>query len=141
MSVPREIKLYRARTILTMASQPIEDGALAVLGSEIIDVGRWSDLLAEHSTSVREDLGDVILMPGLIQVQGSQGAAVLIGCFSGCKRPPRTKGWGVSRKRVGAELGGQLVQPPVDVPLRSASTGSLCQLDHERQALAMPPPG
>ena len=66
MSVPREIKLYRARTILPMASKPIEDGALAVLGSEIIDVGRWSDLLAEHSTLVRVDLGDVILMPGLI---------------------------------------------------------------------------
>jgi cytosine/adenosine deaminase-related metal-dependent hydrolase len=83
MSVPREIKLYRARTILPMASQPIEDGALAVLGSEIIAVGRWSDLLAEHSTSLREDLGDVILMPGLINAHCHLDYTMMRGALFG----------------------------------------------------------
>jgi cytosine/adenosine deaminase-related metal-dependent hydrolase len=83
MSVPFEMKLYRARTVLPVASPPLEDGAVAVQGNEIVDVGRWSDLLAEHPSALREDLGEVILMPGLINAHCHLDYTMMKGAIFG----------------------------------------------------------
>ncbi len=56
--------LVRARIILPIAAPPIEDGAVLVSGKRILKVGRWRDLNAAGGQTI--DLGDVILMPGLI---------------------------------------------------------------------------
>lgn len=72
MPYPEATTLFRARHVLPMAvsggaiRSPIEDGGIAVRGSEIVAVEAWRDLLREHPGAVREDLGEVILMPGLI---------------------------------------------------------------------------
>lgn len=66
MSRPETTRLYRARRVVPLASPPIEDGALAVRGGEILAVGRWEELQREHPGALREDLGEVILLPGLI---------------------------------------------------------------------------
>jgi cytosine/adenosine deaminase-related metal-dependent hydrolase len=66
MPTPAKTKLYHARRVLPMSSPPIEDGGIAVRGSEILAVGRWVELTREHPGGLREDLGEVILLPGLI---------------------------------------------------------------------------
>ncbi len=64
--------LLRARTVVTMtddAPAVIENGAVATKGGEIVAVGRWEDLRAEHSSpssSETLDLGETILAPGFV---------------------------------------------------------------------------
>ncbi|MDQ6859613.1 MAG: amidohydrolase family protein [Verrucomicrobiota bacterium] len=57
--------IIRARCVLTMDGAPIENGAVAVRGEKIQDLGEWGDVRARNSGEV-VDLGDSILMPGLI---------------------------------------------------------------------------
>lgn len=53
------MKTFRARTLFPVSSPPIENGMVVVDGGTICEWGRWDGRNAE-------DLGDVILMPGLI---------------------------------------------------------------------------
>lgn len=57
--------LYRARHLVSMDSPPIEDGGLLVEGDQIVALGKYDDLAAQHAGR-KVDLGEVILMPGLI---------------------------------------------------------------------------
>src|SRR5690242_17731231 len=57
--------ILRGRLVLPISGPPIVDGAIALSGKRIKAVGRWRDL----SCSIRGrklDLGEVILMPGLV---------------------------------------------------------------------------
>ncbi|HET9524293.1 MAG TPA: amidohydrolase family protein, partial [Terrimicrobiaceae bacterium] len=56
------MKALRSRIVLPLASPPIEDGIVHVAGGKIVAVGRARELSSEEF----EDLGDSILMPGLI---------------------------------------------------------------------------
>ncbi len=49
-----------------MLGEPVFDGAVAVEGGEIIDVGREQDLLTRYSGAVHEDYPNHVIMPGLI---------------------------------------------------------------------------
>jgi len=66
MPDPAATRLFRARTILPLSRPAITDGALAVRNGEILAVGEWQKLVREHPAASHEDLGEVILMPGLI---------------------------------------------------------------------------
>ena len=57
--------ILRARTILPITSPPIENGALQIFGNRIRAVGAWTDLQPQSGEKVF-DLGDVILLPGLV---------------------------------------------------------------------------
>jgi len=57
--------IYRARTVLTMDGAPIENGAVAVKADRVVDVGRDEEVRARRSGPVT-DLGEVVLLPGLI---------------------------------------------------------------------------
>lgn len=59
-------RLFRARHVVTMAGPVIGDGGIAVRGGEILAAADWSELVAGHPGAFYEDLGEVILMPGLI---------------------------------------------------------------------------
>jgi aminodeoxyfutalosine deaminase len=54
----------RARTVVTMDGPPIENGAVRVAGERILAVGKFSQLISGADEIV--DLGDYILLPGLI---------------------------------------------------------------------------
>jgi len=56
------VKTLRARIVLPISSPPIEDGAVRLDGSKIVEVGRWEDMKCDRA----EDLGEAVLMPGLI---------------------------------------------------------------------------
>ncbi|MBC8003096.1 MAG: amidohydrolase family protein [Opitutaceae bacterium] len=57
--------LLRARTVLPITAPPIDDGAVLIGDGCIVAVGRWADLRPEASGQII-DLGDAILLPGLI---------------------------------------------------------------------------
>lgn len=57
--------LLRARIVVPVTAPPVEDGAVAVSGDRVTAVGRWKDLRSAHSGPFT-DLGEVILLPGLV---------------------------------------------------------------------------
>jgi cytosine/adenosine deaminase-related metal-dependent hydrolase len=57
--------ILRARTVVPVSRRPIADGAVEVLRGRIVRIGPWrefSDTKRQHSV----DLGDVALLPGLV---------------------------------------------------------------------------
>jgi len=57
--------LLRARFVLPVSRRPIPDGAVLVSGRRIAAVGRWRDLSRQIRIAAL-DLGDAVLMPGLV---------------------------------------------------------------------------
>jgi cytosine/adenosine deaminase-related metal-dependent hydrolase len=57
--------IIRARTVVTADRPPIENGAIAVYGNQIVDAGSFDEIKASHAGEVI-DLGEQALLPGLI---------------------------------------------------------------------------
>ena len=57
--------ILRAKTILPITAPPIEDGAVFIVGNKIRAVAPWRDL-RPHLTGKVRNLGEVILLPGLV---------------------------------------------------------------------------
>src|SRR4051812_40644490 len=57
--------IVRARIVVTMHGAPIENGAVAVSGNRIVDVGRFDDIKTRNAGEAI-DLGEQVLFPGLI---------------------------------------------------------------------------
>ena len=57
--------IFRAKYILPNSRQIIENGAVAIHGSEIADVGRYSALRRTGAGPIR-DLGEATILPGLV---------------------------------------------------------------------------
>jgi cytosine/adenosine deaminase-related metal-dependent hydrolase len=57
--------IIRARSLLTMDGPPIENGAVAITGDQIVDVGAYPDVRRDNAGEV-VDLGERVLLPGLI---------------------------------------------------------------------------
>jgi cytosine/adenosine deaminase-related metal-dependent hydrolase len=73
----RFVKSYRARLVLPLSAPPIEDGVVVVQSGRIAAVGRARDF----SPADAEDLGDVILMPGLINAHCHLDYTVMRGAI------------------------------------------------------------
>ena len=56
--------ILRARTVLPVSSPPLADGAVVIRRGRILSVGPAGDLVRGDSTVI--DLGDVVLLPGLV---------------------------------------------------------------------------
>src|SRR5262249_53413295 len=72
--------ILRARVVLPISSPPISDGAVQVSGSRIVTVGGWHDL-AGTADCRRVDLGEVVLMPGLINAHCHLDYTLMAGQF------------------------------------------------------------
>jgi 5-methylthioadenosine/S-adenosylhomocysteine deaminase len=59
-------KIYRARWVLPVTSEPIEDGAVAVEGARIVGVGSRSEMEERFSSADTEDLGEAVITPGFV---------------------------------------------------------------------------
>ena len=57
--------ILRARTILPVSQPPIENGAVVISGNRIRAVAPWPELKPGADETVM-DLGEVILLPGLV---------------------------------------------------------------------------
>jgi cytosine/adenosine deaminase-related metal-dependent hydrolase len=72
--------LLRARVIVPVSRPPIRDGALLVAGARIAALGRWRDLSGERRARVI-DLGDVALLPGLVNAHCHLDYTLMAGQF------------------------------------------------------------
>ncbi|MET0623518.1 MAG: amidohydrolase family protein [Pyrinomonadaceae bacterium] len=59
-------KIYCARWVLPILSEPIEGGAVAVEGTLIKGVGVRANLEERFPSAVVEDFGDAVILPGLV---------------------------------------------------------------------------
>ena len=58
--------IARAPVVVTMDGPPIENGAAAISGNRIIDVGTFPEIAARHSGEKIVDLDEQVLLPGLV---------------------------------------------------------------------------
>ena len=61
-----DCSIYRARYVMPITAPIVEDGAVVVRLGIIIAIGKYHDLRGRYLGSLCHDLGEVILMPGLI---------------------------------------------------------------------------
>ena len=57
--------IFRAKYLIPNSRQIIENGAIAIHGSEIVEIGRFPTLLNARMGPIR-DLGEAIILPGLV---------------------------------------------------------------------------
>src|SRR6266851_4431718 len=57
--------ILRGRLVLPVSGPPIQDGAIVLSGRRIKAIGRWRDL-GGSTRGKKLDLGEVLLMPGLV---------------------------------------------------------------------------
>ncbi len=60
------ISLYSALWVMPVSADPIEDGAIAVEGTKILDVGPRSTLEEKFPTATIREFGPAAILPGLI---------------------------------------------------------------------------
>lgn len=77
--------ILRARTILPISQPPIDNGAILISGNRIRAVGSWPDLQSQSDEKVL-DLGEVILLPGLVNAHCHLDYTDMAGELS----PPKT---------------------------------------------------
>ena len=81
----RPVLALRARIVLPLSRPPIEDGAVLVSGNRIRAVGSWAELRS-RAAGTTVDLGDAILLPGLINAHCHLDYTDMAGLLP----PPRT---------------------------------------------------
>ena len=84
------MRLLRAGWVLPMVADPIADGAVAVRGDAICDVGPAAELVARHPEAALDDLGaDAVLLPGLVDAH----CHLEWSCFDGVVPPQDFGAW------------------------------------------------
>ena len=79
--------LLRARIVLPVSQQPIENGAVIISGDRIQKVGTWKEL-SESFTGKKIDLGESVLLPGLINAHCHLDYTDMAGLISAPKHFP-----------------------------------------------------
>jgi aminodeoxyfutalosine deaminase len=77
--------ILRARTLLPVSRPPVENGALIISGNRIRAAGSWPELRS-RARGKALDLGDVILLPGLVNAHCHLDYTDMAGMLP----PPRT---------------------------------------------------
>jgi cytosine/adenosine deaminase-related metal-dependent hydrolase len=77
--------LLRARIVLPVSQPPIEDGAVLISANRIVAVRPWGEFSADERRDVT-DLGEVILLPGLVNAHSHLDYTGMAGKIS----PQRT---------------------------------------------------
>ncbi len=72
--------LLRARVVLPIRRPPIADGGVVVSGQRLAAVGRWRSLRSRFAGEVH-DLGDVVLLPGLVNAHCHLDYTHMAGLF------------------------------------------------------------
>lgn len=82
--------ILRARVVVPISRPPIEDGAVCLAGDRIAWAGRRVEVPASFSGSNETDLGEVILLPGLVNAHCHLDYTAMAGQLS----PPKSfTGW------------------------------------------------
>ena len=79
MSAVSQGRMFRARHVLPVVRPAIEDGAVAVEGGRIVAVGPHREVAGECPGFAVEDLGDAVLLPGLVNAHVHLDNSALAG--------------------------------------------------------------
>jgi cytosine/adenosine deaminase-related metal-dependent hydrolase len=85
LTVRRAPLVLRARVVLPIRRPPIQDGAVVVSGGRVTSVGAWAQL-RPRAAGRTLDLGDVALLPGLVNAHCHLDYTGMAGIFP----PPRS---------------------------------------------------
>ncbi len=77
--------LLRSRILVPVTAPPIEDGGVWMHDGRIAAAGKWAEVKALAVGDEMTDLGDVILMPGLVNAHAHLEYTGLAGQFTGTK--------------------------------------------------------
>jgi len=89
--------IVRARVVATMDGAPIENGAVAISADRIVDVGKFPEVSARYSGQAIIDLGEQVLLPGLLNAHCHLDYTCLRG------RIPRQKSFSDWIRAINAE--------------------------------------
>ena len=64
--MPGNSFLLRARMVVPVTRPPLDDGAVLVAGGRVLEVGPWREISKRHGGQPVRDLGECLLLPGLI---------------------------------------------------------------------------
>jgi cytosine/adenosine deaminase-related metal-dependent hydrolase len=78
--------ILRARAVLPISRPPIENGAVLISENRITRVGRWNDFSPEKTDGEIFDLGDSVLLPGLVNAHCHLDYTNMAGLWP----PPKT---------------------------------------------------
>ncbi|MEP6698875.1 MAG: amidohydrolase family protein [Verrucomicrobiota bacterium] len=73
--------IIRSRFVVPMGDEPIENGAVAIIGNRITDVGRFDEIRARDGGEV-VDLGEQIMLPGFINAHCHLDYTMLRGAIA-----------------------------------------------------------
>lgn len=80
-----QTSIFRAKHLIPLAGQAIENGAVAVCGTRIVAVGRCPQVKRRIS-GAEQDLGDAVIIPGLINAHTHLELTDLHGRIKKCAR-------------------------------------------------------
>ncbi len=83
MSAGGARRAYRARWVLPIASPPVPDGVVVVAGGDIAAVGTVADVAPRLAGVEVVDLGDAVLLPGLVNAHSHLELTALRGLLEG----------------------------------------------------------
>jgi len=93
------ISIYRGRWVLPITSPAIEHGAVAIDSHRIVSVGSFTEVRREFPEAIVRDLGEVALLPGLVNVH----THLELTAFRGRLEEPQFQRWIASLVRLKAE--------------------------------------
>ena len=76
-------KLYRARWVLPVSSDPITDGAIVVADTRITAVGEFQPLASKYPDSIVEDVGEAAILPGFVNAHTHLELTAMRGFLEG----------------------------------------------------------
>jgi len=77
--------ILRARVVLPVSAPPIQNGVVEISGTRISEIGRWNERKSQAANREKIDLGNVILLPGLVNAHCHLDYTHMAGQFP----PPR----------------------------------------------------
>ena len=129
--------LYSASWVLPVSSSPIEDGAIAISGDRIVDLGARSLLKTKFPAAETRDFGTAAIIPGLVNAHSHLELTAMRG-FLDSEESDFTA-WlrkltfaRLERMTTAPSAADQLSEvPPQAVPRRSSASASV-DLGRER---------
>jgi cytosine/adenosine deaminase-related metal-dependent hydrolase len=71
--------IYSARWVMPIASAPIENGAIAVAGKQIVRVGKAAEIALRYPDALVSDFGTSAILPGLVNAHSHLELTVMRG--------------------------------------------------------------
>jgi len=119
------MKILTADYVLPISSEPVSNGAVAIEGDKIVDVGSRDDIIATFPNAELEDLGKAAILPGFVNCHSHLELTALRGGLDGVEHDFRA--WLLKANELRAELSDDdIVRWAVEGAREGAAAGVTC---------------